>query len=501
MVHHYRLNQVRKSDVEEEESTRDSEAQMLLADCAKKTRPRLLPMLLLFSLFSCAIVFSSSLSNLYFERDGPFLTDARNPLPCSNADDTDCIYCDRTGYRSDVCYMRGDIRTQSSSSSLFIYSPNKTAEFRVEKIKPYTRKWEASVMDTIDELSLVRKSSAGEPTAQHSVCEINHTVPAVFFSTGCYTGNVYHEFNDGLIPLYITSKKFNKQVVFVILEYHNWWITKYGDILSRLSDYPPIDFSGDKSTHCFPQATVGLQIHDELSIDPTLMPDNPANIQDFRRLLDEAYWPRIKSLIQSEQQQEQQEQEQGVVPVPVPVGVKKKTQIKKPKLAILSRNGSRSITNEAELVKLAEEVGFEVQVLRPDRTTELAKIYRALNGSQAMVGVHGAAMTHFLFMRPKSVFIQVVPLGTEWAAEAYYGEPAVKMGLKYMSYKVWPRESSLYRRYRHDDPVLTEPERMTKKGWEVTKSVYLDGQTVNLDLTRFKKRLLRVYYYCSIMSL
>ncbi|XP_019059749.1 PREDICTED: short integuments 2, mitochondrial [Tarenaya hassleriana] len=48
---------------------------------------------------------------------------------------------------------------------------------------------------------------------------------------------------------------------------------------------------------------------------------------------------------------------------------------KKPKLVILSRNGSRAILNENLLVELAEGLGFLVEVLRPDRTTELAKIY------------------------------------------------------------------------------------------------------------------------------
>jgi hypothetical protein len=38
----------------------------------------------------------------------------------------------------------------------------------------------------------------------------------------------------------------------------------------------------------------------------------------------------------------------------------------------------------------------------------LAKMYRALNASDIMVGVHDMAMTHFLFMRPGSLFIQAL---------------------------------------------------------------------------------------------
>jgi len=379
--------------------------------------------------------------------------------------------------------MKGDIRTHSATFTVFLYTQNEEQEFHQEKIRPYTRKWETSVMNTIDELSLIPKpESIGSP---HK-CDVWHDVPAVFFSTGGYTGNVYHEFNDGIIPLYITSQHFNKKVVFVILEYHNWWLTKYGDILSHLTDYPPIDFNGDNRTHCFSEAIVGLNIHDELTIDQTLMKENKS-IKDFRELLDRAYWPRIRGLIQEEEQL-------SLSPLSMPLLVEE-NKLKKPKLVILSRNGSRTITNEDLLVKLGEKIGFWVEVVKPERTTELANIYRALNSSDAMIGVHGAAMTHFLFVRPGQVFIQVIPLGTEWAAETYYGSPAVKLGLKYVGYRILPRESSLYNEYDENDPVLRDPNSVNKKGWEYTKRIYLDNQNVELDLRRFELRLVQAYNY------
>ncbi|KAL6987179.1 Xylan glycosyltransferase muci21, variant 2 [Sarracenia purpurea var. burkii] len=342
-------------------------------------------------------------------------------------------------------------------------------------------------MDTIDELHLVSKA---QTLGTRPECDVQHDVPAVFFSTGGYTGNVYHEFNDGILPLYITSQHFNKKVVFVILEFHSWWFTKYSDILSLLSDYPPIDFNRDNRTHCFPEAIVGLRIHDELSVDPSLMEGGKKTIRDFRDLLDRAYWPRIRSLIEDEERDTQSNSKEKLSLPP-----SSSSNIVKPKLAILSRNGSRSITNEDLLVKMARQIGFEVEVLMPVKTSELAQIYRSLNSSDVMVGVHGAAMTHFLFLRPGSVFIQVVPLGTEWAAETYYGEPATKLGLKYIGYKILPRESSLFDEYDRNDPVLTDPESVGKKGWEFTKKIYLDHQNVRLNLERFRKRLVRAYDY------
>jgi hypothetical protein len=52
--------------------------------------------------------------------------------------------------------------------------------------------------------------------------------------------------------------------------------------------------------------------------------------------------------------------------------------------------GSCVIENEADVAALAADVGLDVCVIRPDRTTELCKIYRELNAIDAMVGVHVA---------------------------------------------------------------------------------------------------------------
>ncbi|XP_077248025.1 xylan glycosyltransferase MUCI21-like isoform X2 [Tasmannia lanceolata] len=529
VVHHHRNHQLKKEETEEEVE----ESKPLIIDLGnasyKKTRPNLICLLFIFALISFSLVFAPRLYaavSFYsfgtedFNVVGSFAGKELNPPPCSSID-AGKICCDRTGYRSDICFMKGDIRTRSTNSSIFLYRKSNTTfeeeeeETEIEKIKPYTRKWETSIMNTIDELQLIVKRLKTKDKEPQNPCQIQHSVPALFFSTGGYTGNVYHEFNDGIIPLYISSKHFNKQVVFVILEYHQWWITKYGDILSHLSDYPPIDFNTDPTTHCFSEAIVGLRIHDELTIDSSQMPKNHS-ILDFRHLLDEAYEPRIRSLIQEEEAiignttfcnvETAEPIEENVnssnptastaTVASVPTCRKSSPSVnKQPKLVIIARNGSREITNQGEVVKLAESIGFQVEVLQPTPMMELAKIYRALNSCDVMVGVHGAAMTHFLFMRPGSVFMQIVPLGTDWAAETYYGEPAMKLGLNYISYNILDRESSLYEEYDKKDEVLRDPKSVNKKGWQMTKRVYLDGQNVKLDIGRFGKRLLRAYRY------
>ncbi|KAJ3683816.1 hypothetical protein LUZ60_014043 [Juncus effusus] len=469
---------------------KDSQHIMYYYDYAagRPTKPppaRLRRLLFLLSSLSFSLLFLSLL--FYSLGTEQVLQVERNlhqtiPKPPCSSMANNSVCCDRTALRADICFMRGDIRTHSPSSSILLQSSSISTNETEEKIRPYTRKWETNVMSTIDEIKLRHVSLSDSGTRK---CDVTHHVPAVVFSTGGYTGNVYHEFNDGIIPLYITSQHFNRKVVFIILEYHSWWITKYGDVMRRLSKYKPIDFSKDKRTHCFKEIIVGLRIHDELTVDGAKMVGNKT-IRDFRRMLDEAYKGRIRYI---------ERVEQRLVPVrKFPVRVSNGAY--RPKLVILSRRGgSRAIENEAELVELAKEIGFQVQVLRPDKTTELCKIYRALNYSDAMIGVHGAAMTHFLFMRPTKVFIQIVPLGTDWAADTYYGQPAVKLGLNYMPYKILPKESSLYKEYPKEDPVLNDPQKVSQRGWEVTKRVYLDRQNVNLDLKRFQKRLVKAHGY------
>ncbi|KAJ9544722.1 hypothetical protein OSB04_024429 [Centaurea solstitialis] len=490
MVHYQRYIQLRKGVSMAASYVDEEDACLNMSGCNKRSKPNLLFFLLFCTLLSACLLlapFPTSTLSLLYPSGGEDerVSDSKTSLCSSVSNGTIC--CDRSSIRSDVCIMKGDIRTQSTSFSVFLYTNSGTGkhQFRQEKIKPYTRKWEPSTMATIDELTLISTNLNASDSAtgnQRLNCDVNHGVPAVFFSTGGYTGNVYHEFNDGLIPLYITSQKYNKKVVFVILEYHEWWITKYGNILTHLSDFEPIDFNGDKRTHCFSDAIVGLRIHDELTVDSSLT-EGSKTIKDFRDILDKGYRPRIQGLLLEEQSSN-------------PIKLKPvATRVEKPKLVIISRNGSRAILNENVLVNMAEKIGFSVTVLQPQRTTELARIYRALNSSDVMLGVHGAAMTHFLFMKPGSVFIQVVPLGTNWAAETYYGEPAKKLGLRYIGYEILPRESSLYEEYESNDPVLRDPNSVNDRGWEFTKKIYLDRQKVRLNMVRFRKRLVRSYIY------
>lgn len=374
--------------------------------------------------------------------------------------------CDRSHFRTDVCNVRGNIRMNSINHTFVLYAVDSRTNLGEEKVKPYTRKWEKSCMDTIHEVTL-----QSVPASQTSaiVCDVQHHVPGVVFSTGGYTGNLYHEFHDGLIPLFITTQHLKREVVFVISELHDWWFTKYKNVIQEMTNYPLIDFERESQVHCFPELTVGLHIHGEQSIDPMLMPDHKS-IWDFQALLRHAYRPSSH-----------EKQENWQLKASPAKGM--------PQLTILIRPRTRVLLNIGEIVEVAKKVGFQVKLLKPLRETELKKVFWMLDKSDVLMGVHGAALTHFLFMRPGSVFIQIIPLGTDWAAFTYYGEPATKLGLQYLPYKIEAAESSLSSKYNSTDPILTNPASIVEKGWWEMKKIYLKAQDVQPSLLRMKKLL------------
>ncbi|RZC79007.1 hypothetical protein C5167_003200 [Papaver somniferum] len=402
MVRYQRYHQLKKPSllIKQQQQQGDEDSQTLIFEFGNNNyfyckKPKFV-FLFLLVLLSCCLVFAPHLFTLYtfaVGNDGYFFDTTRDYVPICASITPGNICCDRSSIRSDVCFMKGDIRTHSISKSIYLYSSKNISNGRKlqkqkgeviiqhEKIKPYTRKWEKNTMERIDELDLFAVKKSKKNKADSNPCQVKHSVPAVFFSNGGLTGNVYHEFNDGILPLFITSQHLKKQVVFVIVEYHEWWFTKYENILSQLTDYPVIDYFADNRTHCFPEAIVGLQIHDELAVDSSLMQGKNTSIRDFRELLDRAYWPRISGLLDEEE-------------------------------AELKANMS---SLPPWMASLREE---EEEIKQADLKTKPKLVIISRNGSS-----------------------------------------------------------------------------VNAKGWEYTKKIYLDGQSVDLNLRRFRKRLVRAYEY------
>ncbi|WCJ22164.1 Glycosyltransferase family 61 protein [Euphorbia peplus] len=169
---------------------------------------------------------------------------------------------------------------------------------------------------------------------------------------------------------------------------------------------------------------------------------------------------------------------------------------KKPRLVLASRSGhvARVILNQKRVKRLAQDVGFDVIVFEPKPSTPLHNAYDLINSSHAMMGVHGAALTHAMFLRPGSVFLQVVPLGNEKVAEMCFGNLGRGMKLEYMEYKIGVEESSLIDTYGRNNQLVRDPIGYQGKKWsDRIMSIYLKQQNVRIDLVRFRKYLKEAY--------
>ena len=168
----------------------------------------------------------------------------------------------------------------------------------------------------------------------------------------------------------------------------------------------------------------------------------------------------------------------------------------RPIIVLASRSGGvgRVLLNQNEVKLEVEKIGFNVIVFEPRTTTPLKESYALINSSHAMIGIHGAALTHSLFLRPGSVFVQVVPLGAEWVSQVCFEKSAKDMGLVYMEYRIKAEESSLIEKYDKDDTMIKDPVAYRGKNWSAEiMSIYLKEQNVKLDLVRFREYLKEMY--------
>lgn len=365
--------------------------------------------------------------------------------------------------RTDFCETWGDIRVQGSSSSVYVMSPdtNTLSENMSWRIRPYARKEDSYALSHVREWTV--KPLKG--SQQVPWCTRNHTVPAVLFSTSGYVGNHFHEFTDIIIPLFLTSRKFNGEVQFIITDKRPWWISKYQVLLKKLSNYEIMDLDNDDKVHCFPSVIVGLKRYQkELSIDTLKY---SYSLKDFRDFLRSSYsLKRVKAIRLRDGQR------------------------RKPRLMILSRKRTRSFTNTDQIAKMAKSLGFKVVIM--EGGGNMSRFAETVNSCDVLMGVHGAGLTNMVFLPENAVLIQIVPYGgVEWLATNDFGVPSKDMNLKYLEYNIKLEESTLIQQYPLEHVVIQDPPSIQKQGWDAFKSVYLDKQNVQLDVNRFRPTLLK----------
>ncbi|KAK6153997.1 hypothetical protein DH2020_013636 [Rehmannia glutinosa] len=365
-----------------------------------------------------------------------------------------------TNSKSQVYELNGDIRIQGNSSTIFIVSSTLTQQqhnITSWTTVPYARKNDNLAMKKAKKFKIIHQTPQTVPK-----CTRKFNIPAIVFSTGGYAGNHFHDFTDLLIPLYLTSRQFDKKVIFLVSDKRSWWTSKYRVILENLSKYKII-YIDDESHQvlCFSRMIVGLIAHKELGIDSSEPPHY--SMTDFRKFLRSTY-----SL------------DREFVNIIIP---------NRPKLLIVSRKKTRHLTNEGEVADMARRIGFEVVV--QEMGWQVSQVAKFVNGFDVMLGVHGAGLTNMVFLPENGVVIQMVPIGLDMLGKYYFRVPAKDMKLRYLEYKVSLNESSLMGKYGEDSEVFRDPVGVRKKGWHGFRSVYLDNQDVTVDLSRFKETLMK----------
>ncbi|KAL8462478.1 hypothetical protein ACS0TY_033490 [Phlomoides rotata] len=362
--------------------------------------------------------------------------------------------CDKT-YHSFHCVSKKPVIIDTTNMTVHIRSDHHTSQETV--IRPYAR--QEGELNAISPVHIIHHTS---PPPR---CHYNHSVPAVVFSSGS-TGNVFHEMNEIIIPLFITTKHFQTRVLLIMEDYKPSFMSKYGSVLSRLSAYDVMNPAENSSTHCFPGSVIGLKYHDNLALNSSDIPGG-YGMPEFQAFLRLSFGLKFTHV----------------------------SQIGKPRLVLLSRTNTRRFLNEDEMIETMSAIGFQVVVIKRSKVvSNLSRFSRLINSCSVLVGAHGAGLTNEIFLPHGAVMIQVELIGTEWASNTYYGDTAAAMGVRYLKYKIEEEESSLVKLYGRNHPFITDPVRLfLSSGYRAARSVYLDTQNVKVNISRFRETLVEAY--------
>ncbi|KAL8239211.1 hypothetical protein R6Q59_015778 [Mikania micrantha] len=368
--------------------------------------------------------------------------------------------CDNTSW-SLMCVTNKPIKLDTTTMQVHLHlSRLTTAKNTTTVVRPYSMQESPYVMNYITPVTIT--TTATPPP--NVTCDHNHQHPAVIFSSGGYTGNLFHEFNENIIPLFITTRLFKSRVHFVVVDYKSSFINKYRRVFARLSDHPIINTAEDSTVHCFPAAVTGLKYHQFLGVNTSENPNGYYSMLDFRQFIMQTYKLKHKT----------------VFDMPNP-----------PVLLLISRQRTRRFMNQPEMVKMMKKLGFNVIIASSDKLmSNIEKFSHVINSCSVMVGAHGAGLANELFLPHGAVMIQVRPLGFQWGTDSFYSEPGPGMGLKYLEYRIEPEESSLAEVYGLDHPVVRDTASVAAKGgYAAAREVYLDKQDLRLNLNRFRETL------------
>ncbi|GAQ81815.1 Glycosyltransferase family 61 protein [Klebsormidium nitens] len=155
--------------------------------------------------------------------------------------------CNRSNPRSDVCTVRGNVQLYADSKTFQMFATGKNPPTGILSVTPYARKAKGEVAPgstTTLELTSYGLKTDADVARELANCNRNVSVPGVVFSIGGKADNYYYALEDTLVPLILTSFKYDREVVFLLLDWHEWWLEHFRGVLKTLSKYPPILIGG-----------------------------------------------------------------------------------------------------------------------------------------------------------------------------------------------------------------------------------------------------------------
>ncbi|XP_078176714.1 alpha-1,3-arabinosyltransferase XAT2-like [Carex rostrata] len=380
------------------------------------------------------------------------------------------IICEFSDYRYNMCSIEVNLKVMGSSATVLLIPPSlstTSANTTVWKIRPFTRKWEESTMAIVKELTIQWASDQNQGPA----CDVTHDVPVLIFPTALFSFNLFHDYTDLLLPLFVAANQYNGKIQFAVTNFHWPWIKKFMPHLQALSHYPIINLDSETLVHCFPSGQIGLRATFPMTVD-NYSAQNVSTMVAFRHFVRTSLSLERTEIDITDQ----------------------KNSNKKPRIAILLRKVTRTFTNENEIVEMAKEVGFEVVRTDAETTKDFPRIAHLINSCDVLMGLHGAGLTNMMYLPNNATLIQVIPWGdlrlVSWKD---FGEPTKYMGLNYIEYEIKEEESTLIEKYPRNHTVFTNPQELHKQGWTAMYSVYLVQQSVKLNVNRFRAVLVDLF--------
>ncbi|KAI8552887.1 hypothetical protein RHMOL_Rhmol06G0303200 [Rhododendron molle] len=426
-------------------------AKSRLSECWKMEKSRRI-----LVLWASSILFLLLLSLLYIGEFGSYVVPSNQGGNETDQGEATGFAC-HSDFHTDVCVSNRSVRIDTLTMK--VYAPFSQGMPQANRIiHPYPKKEDKWINRSVSSVQILQGNISPPPP-----CHYTHNVPAIVFSSGLFSGNVFHDFSELIIPLFLTSRHFQSRLHFIVTDFKPIFFDKYKKIFSHLSSYEVINPAANVGVHCFPGVVVGLHYHDHLALNTTAIPRGYSML-DFKQFLRESYNLKIQDL----------------------------SQMEKPVLVLISRHNSRMFLNEDQMVTMMGALGFTVVVAKPDMMANIDKFSKIVNSGSVLVAAHGAGLTNIVFLPQGAVMVQVVGLSLEWPSTHYYGNPATEMGLNYLEYKIEPEESSLITLYGRDDPIITDPPSISaSRGMLVGRAIYLGEQSFDINVTRFRNTLVK----------